>query len=86
MRLIGRSDRRHWPTPGPSRKREGGKGHRPPRHFIPGPPAQHIGQRRFPRAVRPHDRMDLARINSERKALEDRLVSDRGGKVIDFEH
>ena len=57
-----------------------------PSHLIPGPPAQHIGQRRFARAIRPHDRMNLARIDAEREALEDRLVGDRGEEVIDLEH
>src|SRR3546814_1430476 len=39
-------------------------------HLITRPPAEHIGQSRLARAIRPHDRMDLARINAERQALQ----------------
>jgi hypothetical protein len=45
-------------------------------HLIARPPAERIGQRRFARAVRPHDRMDLARVDAERQALQDRLLRD----------
>src|SRR3546814_10882742 len=55
-------------------------------HLIPRPPAEHIGERRLARAVRPHDRMDFARVDDERQALQDRLVGDGGVEVFDFEH
>ena len=88
MRIANRPTRvqRRVTLNAPSRKREGGEDHTPPRHLIPRPPAQHIGQRTLPRPVRPHNRMDLARIDAEREPLEDRLVRDRGGEVIDLEH
>ena len=54
--------------------------------LITGPPAEHIRQRRLARAIGTHDRMDFARIDAEREALEDRLVGDRGVEVIDLEH
>ena len=38
-------------------------------HLIPRPPAEHIGQRRLARPVRPHDRMHLARVHGERQPL-----------------
>ena len=38
------------------------------------------------RPVRPHDRMDLARVDREREALEDRLTADGGVEVMDLEH
>jgi hypothetical protein len=70
----------------PSPEREGRKEDRPIRHLIPRPPAKHITQRRFPRPIRPHDRMNLARVHAERQPLEDRLVRDGGVEVIDLEH
>ena len=55
-------------------------------HLIARPPAEHIGQRRLARAVRPHDRMHLARGHGERQPVEDRLVGDGGVEVFNLEH
>ena len=60
--------------------------HRALGHLIARPPAEHIGQRRLARAVRPHDRMHLARGHAERQAVEDRLVGDRRVEVFNLEH
>jgi hypothetical protein len=51
-------------------------------HLIARPPAEHIGQRRLARAVRPHDRMHLARGHVRASAVEDRLVGDRRVEVL----
>ena len=53
-------------------------------HFIARPPAEHIGERRLARAVRPHDRMDLAGRNGERQPVEDRLAGDGGVEVFNL--
>ena len=45
-----------------------------------------VGQGRLARAVRPHDRRDLARIHAETEAVQNRLVLDRNAEVLDFEH
>ena len=62
------------------------KGHRSAGHFIARPPAKHIAQRRFARAVRPHDCVDFARVDGQRQAFEDRLVGHGGMEVSDLEH
>ena len=57
-------------------------------HLIAVAARQHIRQRRLARAVRPHDRMDLARRHFQRDALEDllALVFQFGVEVVDFQH
>ena len=74
------------PTPGPSPEGKGREQYTAARHLITGTAAQRIGQRRFPRAVRPHDRMNLPRVDGKREALEDRLVPDGVREVIDLKH
>jgi hypothetical protein len=55
-------------------------------HLITGPPAKYIAQRRLPRAVRPHNRMNFARVDGQRQTFEDRLAIDFGVEVRDLEH
>ena len=55
-------------------------------HLITRPAAERVGERRLAGAVRPHDRVDLARVDLERKALEDGLVGDGRLKVVDLKH
>ena len=45
---------------------------------------EHIGQRRFARAVRAHDRMHLARIHGEVEAFENFLAVDLDVQIFDF--
>src|SRR5689334_14533884 len=49
-------------------------------------PGEHLGQRALPRAVRPHDRVHLARVHREIDALEDLPTFHRGMEVSDFEN
>jgi len=62
------------------------EGDRPFGHFITGPTRQHIAERRFARAVGAHDRMNLARVQGQVQALEDRLVGDSGVEVSYLKH
>jgi D-tyrosyl-tRNA(Tyr) deacylase len=55
-------------------------------HLIAGAAAEDVAERRLARAVRTHDRMDLARVDGEAEALEDRLAVDLGVEVFDFQH
>src|SRR3546814_3620374 len=50
------------------------------RHFITLASGQHIGQRRFASAVRPHDRVDFPRVQRQVQALQDRLAVNLGVK------
>src|SRR5690606_21249242 len=59
-----------------------GEGHRTLGHLVPRPSAERIAERRLARAVRSHDRMDLARVDGEREALEARLACDSGVKDV----
>ena len=43
-----------------------------------------VGQRRFAGAVRPHDRMDLARIYLERQPVENFALFDTDLQIFDF--
>src|SRR3989344_1791605 len=56
------------------------------RHLISWPSTQRVGERRLARAIGPHDRVDLARIDGERQPLEDRGFADRGVEVFNLEH
>jgi hypothetical protein len=56
------------------------------RHLIARPPGKDVGQRRLTRPVRPHDGVDLARVQGETDTLEDRLAVDRCVKVSDLKH
>ena len=62
------------------------EGHRSFGHFIAGPPGQHITERRFARAIGAHNRMDFARVQTERKPLQDRLVGNGCVEVSYLEH
>ena len=55
-------------------------------HLIPRPPGEHVGERRLARAVRPHDRVHLARGHVQRHAVQDRLVGDGRVEVGDLKH
>jgi len=55
-------------------------------HLIAGPAAERVGERRLARAIGAHDRMDLARIDRERDALEDRLAGGFGVEVLNVQH
>ena len=43
-----------------------------------------MGQRRFAGAVRPHDRVDLARIHGERQPVEDFALLDTNLQIFHF--
>ena len=60
------------------------KGCRALGHVIAGPAAQRIGERRLARAIGAHDRMDLARVDGERKPLEDFCVAYGGVEIVNF--
>ena len=62
------------------------KYNRPVGNFITGAARQHIAERRFTRPVRPHNRMNLARIDGERQTFEDRLIRNRGVEIFNFQH
>jgi len=47
---------------------------------------QELGQGAFSGAVRPHDRVNLARLHGEVDATENFLAFDRGVQIPDFEH
>ena len=47
---------------------------------------QHVGEGALARAVRPHDRVHLARLELEGDASEDLVVADLGVEVLDREH
>jgi hypothetical protein len=57
-------------------------------HLVAVAARQHIGQRRLARAVRPHDRMHLARLDGQVDALEDGLVLflELDVQVLDLKH
>ena len=55
-------------------------------HVIVRTAAQRVGERRLAGAVRPHDRVDFARIDLQRQALEDRLAVDFVGEIVDRQH
>jgi hypothetical protein len=83
-RPIGRARRRGVST---TLDTNGGcEGHRSFGHFIAGPPGQHITERRFARAIGAHNRMDFARVQTERKPLQDRLVGNGCVEVSYLEH
>src|SRR3546814_2125910 len=50
--------------------------------LISRPATQGIGQRRLPRAVRPHDGVNFSRVNGERQALEDWLTFEIGSANV----
>src|SRR5690606_19631308 len=54
--------------------------------LVPWAAAEHIGQRRLARAVRPHDRVHFARVHGEREPVKDRRAADGGVEIIDLEH
>ena len=59
----------------------------PSAHLIARPPAEHVGERRLARPVRPHDRMHLAgRDGRQRHPVQDRLVGDGRVEVFDMQH
>src|SRR5271165_227047 len=45
-----------------------------------------VGQGRLTRAVWPHDRRDLACVDAQAEAVENRLVLDRGAEILNFKH
>src|SRR5208282_5804265 len=45
-----------------------------------------VGQGRLTRAVRPHDRRDLACVDAQAEAVDHRLALDRDAEVLNFEH
>ena len=47
-------------------------------------PCQHLRQRAFAGAVRPHDGVDLAGINGEIDALQNFPIANRGVQILDF--
>jgi hypothetical protein len=53
--------------------------------FIARLAGDHMRQRRFAGAVRPHDRVHLARIHRERQPMEDFVVLDTDLQIFDFE-
>ena len=53
--------------------------------LIVGLAGEHVGERRFSRAVRAHDRVHLARLDDEIEALEDFLAVDLDVQVLDFQ-
>jgi len=46
----------------------------------------HVRERRFTRAVRPHDGGDFAGLYGQRHTLEDFLVINAGAEIIDLQH
>ena len=46
---------------------------------------QHIGERRFPRAVRAHDRVHLARVHGEVETFQNFLAVDLDVQIFDFQ-
>ena len=62
------------------------EGDRAARDLIALTAGEHIGERRFARAVGTHDGMNLALGDREIDALEDFLIIDRGRQALDFQH
>jgi len=60
--------------------------HRPRGRDVLGPAGENIRQRRFPRAVRPHDRVYFAHADVQREPFENFLAVDSGVQVFDIEH
>src|SRR5262249_19967729 len=54
-------------------------------HLVTRPAGQHVGKRRFPRPVGPHDRVDLAFVDRQVHALEDLVPPHRSMQVPDLE-
>ena len=50
------------------------------------PAGERVGERALARAVRAHDRVHLAGADIEVEPLEDLLVADGGGEVLDVQH
>ncbi len=53
-------------------------------HLVAGLAGDDVGQRRLAGAVRPHDRVDLARIHGQRQPVEDFALLDADLQVLDF--
>ena len=47
---------------------------------------EHVGERRFAGAVRPHDGVHLAGVHGEVDAVQDFLAADFDVQVLDFKH
>jgi hypothetical protein len=58
------------------------------RHLVAGAAGEHRGERRLAGAVRPHDRVHLARFHPEADPLEDlaAVLGQLGVQILDFEH
>ena len=59
--------------------------HRTCRRRVVGPPGEHIGQRRFSRAVRPHDGMHLAGVHGEVEAPQNGLAVDLDVQIFNVQ-
>ena len=53
--------------------------------FIAGLAGDDVRQRRFAGAVRPHDRVHLARVHRQRQPVEDLTLLDTNLQIFDFE-
>src|SRR5262249_921003 len=60
--------------------------HRALRDLVPGPPRQHVRERRLAGAVGAHDRVHLAGVDREIHTLEDLVAAHGDVQVLDFEH
>ena len=53
-------------------------------HLVRRMPGEHFRQSRFPRPVRPHDRVDLALVDLKIQALQNFLAVDTGMQIFYF--